>query len=131
MKIGFLVNSIETEKAGFTTTRLACEAINKGHEAYVFGVGDLAYDSDEYIRARARTVSKTSYGSHETFFKEIYGAKAVKERITVDDLDAIALDDDRPLGERGTSHRDDASVLNHRHGVQIGHAGLQLAVLLG
>ena len=91
MKIGFLVNSLETEKAGFTTTRLACEAINKGHEAYIFGVGDLAYDSDEYIRARARTVSRTSYGSHETFFKEIQGPKAVSKRITVDDLDVLML----------------------------------------
>ncbi len=91
MKIGFLVNSLEAEKAGFTTTRLACEAINKGHEAYIFGVGDLAYDSDEYIRARARTVSKTSYASHETFFKEIQGTKAVSKRITVDDLDVLML----------------------------------------
>ncbi len=44
MKIGFMVNDVETEKAGFTTTRLACEAINRGHEVYIFGVGDLAYD---------------------------------------------------------------------------------------
>jgi glutathione synthase len=91
MKIGFLVNSIETEKAGFTTTRLACEAVNKGHDIFVFGVGDLAYDSDEYIRARARTVSKKSYGSNETFFKEIQGPKATHKRITVDDLDVLML----------------------------------------
>ena len=91
MRIGFLVNDIATEKAGFTTIRLACEAINKGHEIFLFGVGDLAYDSDEFIRARARTVSKKSYTSHETFFKEIQGPKALTERITVDDLDVLML----------------------------------------
>jgi glutathione synthase len=91
MRIGFLVNEIATEKAGFTTTRLACEAINQGHEIFLFGVGDLAYDSDEYIRARSRTVSKKSYASHETFFKEIQGPKAVTQRITVDDLDVLML----------------------------------------
>ncbi len=91
MRIGFLVNDITTEKAGFTTTRLASEAVNQGHEIFLFGVGDLAYDSDEYIRARARTVSKKSYTSHETFFKEIQGPKAVNERITVDDLDVLML----------------------------------------
>ena len=91
MNIGFLVNEIETEKAGFTTIRLACEAVNKGHKIFLFGVGDLAYDSDEYIRARARTVSKQSYSSNETFFKEIQGPKAVTERITVDDLDVLML----------------------------------------
>ncbi len=91
MRIGFLVNDVATEKAGFTTIRLACEAINKGHEIFLFGVGDLAYDSDEYIRARARTVAKKSYTSHETFFKDIQGPKAVTERITVDDLDVLML----------------------------------------
>jgi glutathione synthase len=91
MRIGFLVNDVATEKAGFTTIRLACEAINKGHEIFLFGVGDLAYDSDEFIRARARTVSKKSYTSNETFFKEIQGPKAVTERITVDDLDVLML----------------------------------------
>jgi glutathione synthase len=91
MKIGFLVNEVATEKPGFTTIRLACEAINKGHEIFLFGVGDLAYDSDEYIRARARSVSKNSYASHETFFKEIQGPKAVTQRITVDDLDVLML----------------------------------------
>jgi glutathione synthase len=91
MRIGFLVNDVATEKPGFTTIRLAWEAINKGHEIFLFGVGDLAYDSDEYIRARARSVSKKSYTSHETFFRDIQGPKAVTERITVDDLDVLML----------------------------------------
>jgi glutathione synthase len=80
-----------TEKAGFTTIRLACEAINQKHEVYVFGVGDLAYDSDEFVHARARTVAKKSYGSHETFCRDLQGKKAVSERITVDDLDVLML----------------------------------------
>ena len=64
MKIGFLVNDVMTEEAGFTTTRLGCEAVNQGHEVFVFGVGDLAYDPDERIRARARTFAKRTYKSH-------------------------------------------------------------------
>ena len=91
MKIGFLVNAVETEMAGFTTIRLAHEAINKGHDAYIFGVGDLAYDDDDCIHARAVTASKKSYGSHELYFKEIQGPKAVRRRITVDDLDVLML----------------------------------------
>jgi len=91
MKIGFLVNDVATEQAGYTTTRLGCEAVNQGHEVYVFGVGDLAYDADESVRARARTVPKKSYGSHETYFKELQGPKAVASRITVDDLDVLML----------------------------------------
>jgi glutathione synthase len=91
MKIGFLVNDVMTEQVGYTTTRLGCEAVNQGHEVYVFGVGDLAYDSDEFVRARARTVPKKSYGSHESYFKDLRGPKSVASRITVDDLDVLML----------------------------------------
>jgi len=91
MKIGFLVNDVMTEKVGYTTVRLACEAVNRGHEIHYFGVGDLAYDSDEYVRARARTVKKKTYGSYTSFFKDLQGGKGVNERITVDDLDVLML----------------------------------------
>ena len=53
MKIGFVVNDVESEEAGFTTTRLGWEAVRQGHDVYVFGVGDVAYDPDEFVRARA------------------------------------------------------------------------------
>ena len=56
MRLGLLVNDIASEESGFTTTRLGLEAINQGHEVWVMGVGDLAYDPDERIRARARSV---------------------------------------------------------------------------
>ncbi|MFH1845536.1 MAG: glutathione synthetase [bacterium] len=91
MKIGFLVNDVKTEKIGFTTVRLACEAVNQGHQIFYFGVGDLAYDSDEYVRARARTVPKKTYGSQTSFFKDLQGGKGANERITVDDLDVLML----------------------------------------
>ncbi len=91
MKFGFLVNEVATEQPGFTTIRLATEAINKGHEAYLFGVGDLAYDPDEYVRARARTVRSRRFKSNETFFRELQSKKAVTRRITVDELDVLML----------------------------------------
>ena len=56
MKIGFVVNDIATEEPGYTTIRLAMAAINRGHEAWLMGAGDFAYDADEKIRARARSV---------------------------------------------------------------------------
>jgi glutathione synthase len=91
MKIGFVVNDVLTEEAGFTTTRLACEAANQGHDVFVFGVGDIAYDPDEAIRARARSVHQKKYKSHETFLKELQGKKSLAQRVTVDDLDVLVL----------------------------------------
>ena len=91
MKIGFVVNDVLTEEAGFTTSRLAHEAHKQGHETYVFGVGDLAYDPDEFVRARARSVPQKKYSSQETYLKDLQGAKALRERVTIDDLDVLML----------------------------------------
>lgn len=52
MRIGFVVNDVQTELAAYTTTRLAMTAINRRHEAWLIGTGDLAYDPDGSIRAR-------------------------------------------------------------------------------
>jgi len=94
MKIGFVVNDTMTEQKGYTTTRLGMTAINMGHEAWVMGVGDLAYDCDEHIRARARMVPRKRYTSNETYLKALHSAKAKAERITVDDLDVLLLRND-------------------------------------
>lgn len=91
MKIGFVVNDVMTEEPGFTTTRLSCEAVNQGHEVYVFGVGDLVYDPDEFIRARAYTVPQKKYKSHENFLKDLQSRKSPKVRVTVDELDVLML----------------------------------------
>ncbi|MHC4886577.1 MAG: glutathione synthetase [Planctomycetota bacterium] len=91
MKIGFVVNDIMTEQAGYTTTRLSLEAINQGHCAWTIGVGDLVYDPDERIRARAHTVPTRRYRSRELYLKALQGKGAIQERITVDDLDVLML----------------------------------------
>jgi glutathione synthase len=94
MRLGFIVNDIRTEEANYTTTRLAMAAVNRGHEAWLIGTGDLAFDPDDYIRARARTVSKTKYKSTETFLEELRGSKGKAGRITVDELDVLMLRND-------------------------------------
>lgn len=91
MRIGFVVNEVDTEKEGFTTIRLAMEALNQGHQVFLMGVGDFAYDPDEHIRARARTAPKKKYASNKTFLADLQGKNAVNERITVDDLDVLML----------------------------------------
>lgn len=94
MKIGFVVNEIATEGTGYTTTRLGMAAINQGHEVWVMGVGDLEYDANDRVRARARTVTRKSYKSGEIYLNELKGAKGKEERIVVDDLDILMLRND-------------------------------------
>ena len=91
MRIGLIINDMETEEEGFTTTRLGMQAINMGHEARVIPVGDLAYDPDEYIRANAYMAPRSNYKSHKTYFADLKSKRAKVERITVDELDVLLL----------------------------------------
>ena len=91
MRLGLLVNDVMTEETGYTTTRLGQEAVNQGHEVWVMGVGDLAYDPDEHIRATARTVPKKKYKTSESYLKDLQAKENRGERITVDELDVFML----------------------------------------
>lgn len=100
MRIGFVVNDVQTEQAGYTTTRLAMAAVNRGHEAWEIGVGDFAFDPDGSVRARARAAPKTKYKATNTFLADLQGPKARVERVTVDDLDVLMLRND-PAEDQG------------------------------
>jgi glutathione synthase len=91
MRIGFIVNDVKTEEGKFTTSRLGQTAINRGHEVWVMGVGDLAYDPDDMIRARASSVPKRRYGSSESYTADLQGKNAIRRRITLEELDAVML----------------------------------------
>ena len=121
MKIGFMVNDIKTEEAGYTTTRLAVSAINMGHEAWVIGAGDFDYALDEKIHARARSAPQKSYKSLDVYLSHLRGTKAKRENITVDDLDVLLLRSD-PSTETGHRTWAQAAGINFgrvamRHGV--------------
>jgi glutathione synthase len=94
MKIGFVVNDVETEQATYTTTRLAMSAINMGHEAWTLGVGDFVYMPDGSIHAHAHAVNGKEYSDLETYMSELIGDSARRERISVDDLDVLMLRND-------------------------------------
>ena len=100
MRIGFVVNDIVTEEPGYTTIRLAMAAMKLGHEAWLMGGGDFAYDADEKIRARARSAPRSKYNASESFLADLQGKKARRERITVDDLDVVMLRSD-PSNDTG------------------------------
>lgn len=94
MRLAFVVNEIATEEPGYTTTRLGVAAINRGYEAWVIGVGDLAYDADERVKARARRVPKKRYTTGASYLRDLQGKNAINERVTVDDLDVLMLRND-------------------------------------
>lgn len=91
MKLGFVVNDVLTEKAAYTTTRLAMTAVKMGHECWLLGVGDFIYSADGSICARARRPAGKQYESLEAFLEELQSDEAEGERVSVDDLDVLLL----------------------------------------
>ena len=122
MKIGLMVNDVNTEQSGYTTVRLAMSAINRGHEPWFIGAADFGYNTDDRVHARARTVKGKKYSQSTSFLSDLHSQKkSVSELITVDDLDVLLLRSD-PSTEAGSrSWAQSAGILfgraAMRHGV--------------
>ncbi len=124
MKIAFIINDHETEKANFTTPALGYAAYKREHEVYFIGVGELAYASDGHLSARCKTVSGKNFNNQQTFFKAV--EKEKYKRITSEELDVLFLRNDPSdeINERNWAQnaafifgeiamRDRVLVLNH------------------
>jgi glutathione synthase len=94
MKLGFFVNDIMTEQVGYSTTRLAQTATNRGHEVWYISATDFAYDAASTVRALARHAPKKSYATHAAYLADLQGSNGVVESISVEDLDVLMLRSD-------------------------------------
>jgi glutathione synthase len=94
MRIGFVVNDVDTEEPQFTTTRLALAATRLGHEVWLMGVGDFAHRADGSLGAKARSTARTKYKSLETYLGSLQGDTRIEEQISVDELDVVMMRND-------------------------------------
>ncbi|MGH9134689.1 MAG: glutathione synthetase [Ilumatobacteraceae bacterium] len=94
MRIGFVVNDVQTEQAQYTTTRLALAATRMGHEAWMMGVGDFAHRADGTIGARARSAAGKKYKSVESYLAHLQGDDGEVDQISVDELDVVMMRND-------------------------------------
>lgn len=102
MRIGFMVNDISTEEENYTTSRLAMAALARGHEAWIMGAADFAFETDERVYASARMAPKTKYKSGKAYLTDLQGERGKVGRICVDELDVLLLRSD-PATEKGRS----------------------------
>ncbi len=91
MKLGIVVNVMDSEVTGATTYRLAADAINMGHEVWVMSTGSLAYNPDDSIGAFARTVPEMGSYTSEKFLRAFKSKQAINRWITLEDLDVVLL----------------------------------------
>lgn len=92
MRIAFLINSFETEKHTYTTTRLALAAHKAGHDVLYMSVEDFICDPDETMRVRVRRPGGT-YKAIKTFWDGVQ-KDGVEERLPVEEIDALLLRND-------------------------------------
>lgn len=98
MRIAFLINSFETEKETYTTTRLALAAHKAGHDVRYLSVEDFICDPDETMRVRVRAPGGT-YKTERTFWAGVKD-EGVEERLPVEEIDALLLRND-PADDAG------------------------------
>lgn len=60
MKIAFLINQTPKELANFTTTLLALEAWQRGHDLVYIGLADFLFQTDGHIAAHVRLVTQAA-----------------------------------------------------------------------
>ena len=101
MKFGFVINDLATEKAEYTTVRLAMAASNRGHESWLLGVADFVYLRDGSVHAYACGTGGAAFASAAEFL-ELCRSEGARKRICVDGLDVRDYDPDL-LWQRETS----------------------------
>lgn len=93
MKIGFVVNAIETEQEYYTTNRLAVAARQMGHEAWFMGIGDFSYQPDGTLTAKARAGEAATYRSAKKHLADVQRPD-VEQLIALEEFDVVMLRND-------------------------------------
>lgn len=94
IRIGFVINDIATEKANYTTLRLARRALERGHEVALIGLGGFIYDSGGVVRAHAHVPAGRDHEDDAALLAELQSDEARIERISVEALDVLMLRSD-------------------------------------
>lgn len=92
MKIGFVINSYESEAPAFTTTRLALQALQMGHEVYYIAIEDFSYTQSEQMGAHARKSPDKKFRSSKIFMDAVFAQP--KKLIEAKNLDVLFLRND-------------------------------------
>lgn len=108
MKIGFVVNDIETEKPQYTTNRLALAAKDLGHEAWFMGVGDFAYMPDGSLSTTARAGGAKTYRSLKRHLDDVRKSDTVC--LPMDEFDVVMLRNDPADDAEANPWANNASV---------------------
>ena len=91
MRLTFVINDIQTEKANFTTTRLARRALERGHEVSLVSIVDFTYEADETVSAKAIVPRQREYESDEALIGDLQSPENAPQKVSITDQDILML----------------------------------------
>jgi glutathione synthase len=94
VRIGFVVNSIESEKPEYTTVRLALVAAQRGHETWLMGVDDFSQHADGTVAAHARSADAKGGEDQATFLAGVQDEERNPSELAITDLDVLVMRND-------------------------------------
>jgi len=92
MKFAFVINDLEIERPGYTTTHLVLRALRRGHEIWYVDVGDFALAPDGRVRVHAVRVPRGDFKSGQELLELTRPCE--RNEIDVCGLDALFLRND-------------------------------------
>lgn len=106
MKIGIVVNDVDTEVPTAATTVIAHAASRLEHDVHMIGMGDLTYYSDGSVAAISRMPPRGGAEDNAAFLASIQGRDAPRTPVSTEELDVLYLrynpeeDEKAPAWER-------------------------------
>jgi glutathione synthase len=91
MKIGFVVNNVDTEHPSAATTIMAYSAVRMGHDVYMIGVGELTYFSDGAVGATARVAPPAGDMEQKEWLSAVQSEDAERTQLAIPELDVLFL----------------------------------------
>jgi glutathione synthase len=94
VKLGFVVNSVATERPEYTTIRLAFAAHRRGHETWLMGVDDFSQRLDGTVAAHACRAHTRKPRTLAAYLASAQGDDRARDPISVDELDVLMMRND-------------------------------------
>lgn len=91
MKICFVVRSVYSQVATYTTTHLAYEAHRRGHRVTYTTINSFSFADDNKVRATLVSPGDKPFGSRQEFLNALKGDEAHREEATLSDYDVVFL----------------------------------------
>jgi glutathione synthase len=91
MRICFIVRSVYSQIATYTTTHLAFEAHRRGHRVSYTTVNSLSFSDDGRVMATVVTLGHGTHLTRPSFLEALKGEQSAREEICLSDYDVVFL----------------------------------------